>query len=49
MDSQSRYSRRVSLALLGVPVVSWLAGCGGGSGDSGSGSGTSTTPPAPTA
>ena len=30
MDAQTRYSRRVSLALLGAPLVSWLSGCGGG-------------------
>ena len=34
MSSQNQYSRRVSLALLGAPLVSWLAGCGGGSSDS---------------
>jgi WD40 repeat protein len=36
MSSQNQYSRRVSLALLGVPVISWLSGCGGGSSDSSS-------------
>jgi WD40 repeat protein len=45
MNIQNQYSRRVSMALLGAPLVTWLAGCGGGSDDSGSsGGGTRTTP-----
>jgi WD40 repeat protein len=35
MSSQNQYSRRVSMGLLGAPLVAWLTGCGGGSSDSG--------------